>query len=128
MKVETLQRICECLEQDARLAESGGVCPNLPALFRDYAARIRDAAGRERAATALMAMAVIQDDNSRWREAVMKCNQPGNAAAMREAAGNALWCLNWMGDHTSNESIKDHLAKPIELLTSALSAPPSSLA
>ena len=57
------------------------------------------------------------------RERVGKSDRLGDAAKMREAVGNALWCLNWMGDHTSNESITDHLAKPIELLTAALSAP-----
>jgi hypothetical protein len=50
--------------------------------------------------------------------------EANNMAAMREAVGNALWCLNWMDENTDNQSIKDHLAKPIELLTSALAAPP----
>ena len=48
----------------------------------------------------------------------------GNIAAMREAIGKALWCLNWMDENTDDKSIKDHLAKPIELLTAALAAPP----
>ena len=49
--------------------------------------------------------------------------EANNMAAMREAVGNALWCLNWMDENTDNQSIKDHLAKPIELLTSALATP-----
>ena len=47
----------------------------------------------------------------------------GNAAKMREAVGNALWCLNWMSENTGDKPTKDHLAKPIELLTAALAAP-----
>ena len=59
------------------------------------------------------------------REA-LDAQQPsqGNAAAMREAAVNALWCLNWMAENTGDKPTKDHLAKPIELLTAALAVPP----
>lgn len=49
---------------------------------------------------------------------------PGNSAKMREAIGNALWCLNWMNENTGDKPTKDHLAKPIELLLAALAAPP----
>ena len=53
-----------------------------------------------------------------------KSSAVGNAAAMREALDKILWCLEWMSDNTENKSIKEHLAKPIELAKSALSAPP----
>ena len=53
-----------------------------------------------------------------------KSSAVGNAAKMREALEQILWCLEWMSDNTENKSIKDHLAKPIELAKSALSAPP----
>lgn len=48
----------------------------------------------------------------------------GNASARREALEQILWCLGWMSDNAENKIIKDHLAKPIELAKSALSAPP----
>lgn len=47
-----------------------------------------------------------------------------NVAKLREAAGNALCCLNWMDESTNDEATKAHLAKPIEILSVALSAPP----
>ena len=53
-----------------------------------------------------------------------KSSQVGNAAAMREALNKILWCLEWMSNNAENKIIKDHLAKPIELAKSALSAPP----
>ena len=48
----------------------------------------------------------------------------GDAAKLREAIGNSLWCLNWMNENTGDKPTKDHLAKPIEILTAALAAPP----
>ena len=53
-----------------------------------------------------------------------KSSAVGNAAAMREALDKILWCLAWMSNNAENKIIKDHLAKPIELAKSALSAPP----
>ena len=47
-----------------------------------------------------------------------------NVKAMREALEQILWCLGWMSDNAENKIIKDHLAKPIKLVKSALSAPP----
>ena len=45
------------------------------------------------------------------------------AGVSRELVGNALWCLNWMDENTDNQIVKDHLAKPIELITKALNEP-----
>ena len=52
-----------------------------------------------------------------------KSSVVGDAAAMHEALNKILWCLEWMSDNAENKIIKDHLAKPIELAKSALSAP-----
>ena len=50
--------------------------------------------------------------------------EASNVKAIREALEQILWCLVWMSDNAENKIIKDHLAKPIELAKSALSAPP----
>ena len=67
----------------------------------------------------------IEDANKREHEATSeKSSVVGNAAVMLDALDKILWCLEWMSDNTENKSIKDHLAKPIELAKSALSASP----
>lgn len=58
------------------------------------------------------------------KERVIDCNHLGNAAAMREALGKILWCLVWMSENTNDQSVQNHLSKPIELAKIALSAPP----
>ena len=70
----------------------------------------------------------IEAANKRELEATIeKSSVVGNAAVMLDALDKILWCLEWMSDNTENKSIKDHLAKPIELAKSALSASPRNL-
>ena len=70
----------------------------------------------------------IEAANKREHEATIeKSSVVGNAAVMLDALDKILWCLEWMSDNTENKSIKDHLAKPIELAKSALSASPRNL-
>ena len=67
----------------------------------------------------------IEAAHKREHEATIeKSSVVGNAAVMLDALDKILWCLEWMSDNTENKSIKDHLAKPIELAKSALSASP----
>ena len=67
----------------------------------------------------------IEAANKREHEATIeKSSVVGNAAVMLDALDKILWCLEWMSDNTENKSIKDHLAKPIELAKSSLSASP----
>ena len=66
----------------------------------------------------------IEAANKRELEATIeKSSVVGNAAVMLDALDKILWCLEWMSDNAENKSIKDHLAKPIELAKSGLSAP-----
>ena len=70
----------------------------------------------------------IESANKREHEATIeKSSVVGNMAVMLDALDKILWCLEWMSDNTENKSIKDHLAKPIELAKSALSASPRNL-
>ena len=70
----------------------------------------------------------IEAANKREHEATIeKSSVVGNAAVMLDALDKILWCLEWMSDNTENKSIKDHLAKPIELAKSAISASPRNL-
>ena len=70
----------------------------------------------------------IEDANKRELEATIeKSSVVGNMAVMLDALDKILWCLEWMSDNADNKSIKDHLAKPIELAKSALSASPRNL-
>ena len=70
----------------------------------------------------------IEAAHKREHEATIeKSSVVGNAAVMLDALDKILWCLEWMSDNTENKSIKDHLAKPIELAKSALSASPRNL-
>ena len=66
----------------------------------------------------------IEAANKREHEATIeKSSVVGNAAMMLDAMDKILWCLERMSDNTENKSIKDHLAKPIELAKSAFSEP-----
>ena len=66
----------------------------------------------------------IEAANKREHEATIeKSSVVGNMEMMLDAMDKILWCLEWMSDNTENKSIKDHLAKPIELAKSALSEP-----
>lgn len=70
----------------------------------------------------------IEAAHKREHEATIeKSSVVGNAAVMLDALDKILWCLEWMSDNTDNKSIKDHLAKPIELAKSAISASPRNL-
>lgn len=54
--------------------------------------------------------------------------EANNMKVMCKAVEDALWYLNWMDENadenTDNKSLKAQLAKPIEILSVALSEPP----
>lgn len=91
-------------------------------MLTDYADRFEAALKREQSQSwhhREMEELVLRHE----KELVDAKKSSGDAAKLREASGNALWCLNWMYENTGDQAVKDHLAKPIEILAAALAAP-----
>ena len=124
---ETIEDVvADIRAQNQGLPEDGYALSPLVCDLLSFADRIEAAANRQfREGTKLIPHEEVDvskmETTTPTRE---KSSSVGNAEAMREALEQILWCLGWMSDNADNKTIKDHLAKPIELAKSALSAPP----